>query len=64
MLRMSAVELFVFSGLYLLLFVFTQSWFVLGGAVSCAGIALKHRRLAQSVRSRAPVEVQAEGTVL
>jgi hypothetical protein len=46
-LRMSAVEIFAFSALYLVLFAFTQSWFVLGGALACLALALKHLRLGQ-----------------
>ncbi len=46
MLRMSSVELLAFSVSFGVLFVFTSSWFLLGGAIACLGIALKHRRLA------------------
>ncbi len=45
-LRMSSVELLGFSVTFGVLFVFTSSWFLLGGAIACLGIALKHRRLA------------------
>jgi hypothetical protein len=45
-LRMSSVELLAFSVSFGVLFVFTSSWFLLGGAIACLGIALKHRRLA------------------
>ena len=45
-LRMSALELLAFSGLFAVLFAFTQSWFVLGGAVKTFSIAMKHRKLA------------------
>jgi hypothetical protein len=57
MLRMSAVEMLTFSGLFLLLFVFTQNWFTAGGAFGCSVTALKHWRLAQKGGSRA----QAQG---
>ena len=46
MLRMSSIELLAFSGLFLLLFIFTQSWFTLGGAMSCLVTAGKHLKLA------------------
>lgn len=46
MLRLSAVELYAFSGLYTILFAITVSWFTLGGAVICAVTAMKHRALA------------------
>jgi hypothetical protein len=47
-LRLSAVEFLAFSGLFAVLFVFTRSWFVLGGVLSCLSTWLKHRRLARS----------------
>jgi hypothetical protein len=50
-LRSSSIELFAFSGLFLLLSGFTQSWFVFGGAASCALTALKHRQLARRLLS-------------
>jgi len=61
-LRVSSDELFIFSALYALLFVFTQSWFVLGGAATCFSTAIKHRRLAQKAASKAPVTIQPEVT--
>ena len=42
-LRMSSEELSIFSAFFVLLFVFTQSWFVLGGAATCLSTAIKHR---------------------
>lgn len=56
-LRMSAVELLAFSGLFALLFVFTQSWFVLGGASACLVTAWKHQRLARKHVSVEPSSV-------
>jgi len=47
MLRMSAVDSLVFSGLYLVLFAFIQSWFIFGGVVVCLSVAVKHFRLAR-----------------
>jgi hypothetical protein len=52
-LSMSASELFAFSGLWFLVFVFTTSWFALGGAVACLSIAVKHRRLMYQLASTA-----------
>ncbi len=60
MLRMSSDELFIFSVLFLLLFVFTQSWFVLGGAASCLSTAFKHRRLARKAATAAQVASQSQ----
>ena len=59
-LRMSSDELFIFSAMFLLLFVFTQSWFVLGGATSCLSTAIKHRRLVRETASKTAVAVQSE----
>jgi hypothetical protein len=47
MLRMSSTESLIFSGMFLILFAFTQSWFILGGAVGCLALAAKHFRLAR-----------------
>lgn len=46
-LRLSAVELLAFSGLFIVLFAFTQSWFVLGGAAACLALAGRHWTLAR-----------------
>jgi hypothetical protein len=61
-LRISSGELFIFSALYSLLFVFTQSWFVLGGAATCLSTAIRHRRLARKAASKAPASVQPQAT--
>lgn len=50
-LRASSWECFAFSGFYLILFAFTGSWFILGGAVSCFLLGVKHRRLAGRLRT-------------
>jgi len=50
-LRMSAVELGAFAALYALLSAALQSWFLLGGALSCAGLAGKHRKMAAQARA-------------
>ena len=62
-LRTSSAELFAFSAVFLLLFAFTQSWFVLGGASSCALTAMKHRQLARRALSRVPTAVQPQSTL-
>ncbi|MGC2530032.1 MAG: hypothetical protein WA639_19970 [Candidatus Acidiferrum sp.] len=51
-LKMSSYELFIFSGLFLMLFVFTPSWFLLGGVSSCCLTAIKHRALARRASSK------------
>ena len=61
-LRTSSTELFAFSAVFLLLFAFTQSWFVLGGASSCALTAMKHRQLARRALSKAPIVVHPQST--
>ena len=45
-LRASSWECFAFSGFFFTLFAFTRSWFILGGAVTCFSLGVKHRRLA------------------
>lgn len=50
-LRMSAFELILFSGVYLILAVVTENLFVLGGALGCAVLAVNHYQLS---RRRAP----------
>ncbi len=45
-LRASSIDMLTFSGLFLVVFVFTHSWFVLGGAFACGSVAAKHWRLA------------------
>jgi hypothetical protein len=46
LLRASSWECFAFSGFFLTLFAFTRSWFILGSAVGCFSLGVKHRRLA------------------
>ena len=53
LLRMSSFELLTFSGLFSVLFLFTRSFFVLGGAVACLSLAGKHWRL---TRKHFPVQ--------
>lgn len=50
-LRLSALEMLEFSGLFIAVFAFTHSWFVLGGATGCLALAGKHWRLARSLGS-------------
>lgn len=59
MLRMSSFECLSFSGLFLVLFVFTQRWFILGGALACFSIAMKHRRLARKLPAGPTTVVQS-----
>jgi hypothetical protein len=46
-LKASAVELLGFAGLYAILFFLSGSWFLMGGAVKCASLALQHAKLAR-----------------
>jgi hypothetical protein len=57
--RISAVESLSFCGLYLVLFAFTDSWFILGGSVSCLSLSLKHWRLARKHVSTAVEQQKA-----
>ena len=54
MLRLSALELVAFAGFFGVLFLFTGSWFVLGGVVGCLVVANKHWRLAQAAGLNPP----------
>ncbi len=54
MLRQSSLELLAFAGLYLALFLFTDSWFILGGSVACVILTLKHWRLMRKQKSKPP----------
>src|SRR5206468_11842641 len=47
MLRMSALEMAVFSGLYSGVALFTGSAFAFGGAASCLSVAVSHWKLAR-----------------
>ena len=49
MLRISSIEGLAFSGMFAVIFLFTGSWFVLGGAFTCLSLAGKHLRLARNV---------------
>jgi hypothetical protein len=60
MLRMSSLECFVFSGLYLVLFMFTQSWFILGGVAGLFSLAVKHRRLAAKLPKSLSAAAQSQ----
>jgi hypothetical protein len=50
MLRLSAIELMTFAGVFAVIFLVTLNWFVLGGALTCFTTALKHRSLARAER--------------
>jgi len=41
------MELLAFSGVFALIFLVTESWFVLGGAVTCFSTGVKHLILAR-----------------
>ena len=58
-LKMSAVEFWSIAALFLLVFLLTSSWFFLGGAASCLGVGLKHRRWASAAaKEKLKPEVQ------
>jgi hypothetical protein len=53
-----------FSGLFLILYFFTGSWFILGGVMSLLGIAAKHSKLARkyiSPSASKPKEIATSG---
>jgi hypothetical protein len=51
LLRVSSWECFAFSGFFIMLFLFTGSWFILGGVLGCVSLGVKHRKLAGKVRT-------------
>jgi hypothetical protein len=57
-LRISAVDLYGFAALFLVISVFTQSWFTVGGAMSCFVTATKHLRLARKSATAKLTEAQ------
>jgi hypothetical protein len=63
-LRASAIELLSFSVMFLVIFAFTQSWFVLGGCVACLSLAAKHWRLARKHASAVAVTADKSAEVL
>jgi hypothetical protein len=48
MLRMSAVEMFAFAAVYAVIYLITDSWFVLGGVFVCLSVGLNHHALASN----------------
>lgn len=61
-LRASSVEMLSFSGLFLILYIFTGSWFILGGVISLLSIAAKHSKLARTyVSPEKPKQIAASG---
>ena len=52
MLRLSAMEVVSFAILYAILFVVTDSWFLLGGAFACLSLAVNHRNLSRLAAKR------------
>lgn len=58
--QLSAVQLFTFAGLFLLLSLAANPWFFLGGVVSCLETGIQHWLLAR--KSRPPSEVGAKVT--
>lgn len=60
-LHVSAVDLYGFAALFLVLAFFTASWFAVGGILSCAVTATKHLRLARKAASSKLSEVSAAG---
>jgi hypothetical protein len=49
-LRSSALDLALFAGLFALLALIADPWFFLGGALACAGAALRHLRYSRHLR--------------
>jgi len=58
--RISAFDLYLFGGLFLLIALLTFSAFFFGGAIMCFGTAFKHNRLAKKTRSISVQTVEAK----
>ena len=56
-LRLSATEFLIWAALFAVLFLIIREWFVLGGAVQCAVVAFKHRKLAEQHVAKAAAAV-------
>ena len=54
MLRLSSMEIVSFAILYAILFVVTDSWFLLGGAFACLSLAVSHRKLSRAFKRLDP----------
>ena len=52
--QVSSIEMLSFAGMFLVLFAFTGSWFILGGAISSLSISAKHSKLARKHVSSTP----------
>jgi hypothetical protein len=63
-LRLSAVELLSFAVALALLFVFTRSWFLLGGALACLLTSVKHFRLAKNSQASLSAPTQGENAAI
>ncbi len=55
--RISALEFYMFSALFLIIAVMTYSPFFLGGAIACLAIASRHNNWAKKARAAAPAAV-------
>jgi len=56
-LRLSALDMFSFAALFLILFLFWGSFFVLGGAIGCLSLGLTH--LVDSRKSKLSPQIEA-----
>jgi len=61
-LRLSMIELTAFAGTFFVIFLFTWSSFVLGGAIACLAVAQQHRELAWKADSRRRDEATASAS--
>lgn len=57
-LNISSLEFLAFAGLFSLIFAFTRSWFVLGGALGCLSTAIKNYRLARKASQLAATRAE------
>ena len=59
-LRLSGLDMFSFAVLFLILFLFWGSFFMLGGAIGCLSLALRHLIDSRKSKSLPPTEAQGQ----
>jgi len=58
--KLSATELYIFGGLFLIVAVLAYSPFFLGGAIMCVGTGFKHSRMSNKAKSTPPQKIEAQ----
>ena len=58
--KLSAVELYLFGGLFLIVAAMAYSPFFLGGAIMCVGTGFKHSRMSKKAKSTPPQKIESK----